>query len=92
MDKIIRTGMGLKVLMIQDVPVLKMDHAQGKIILDLQFVYYECILKIFIYSVSGYDILCNCDDQKTGLTDDNVLRSMDQLPVKGNVSNVNFTL
>ena len=45
-----------------------------------------CISKILIYSVSGYDILCNCDDQKTGLTDDNVLRSLDQLPVKGNVS------
>ena len=42
-------------------------------------------MKILIYSVSGYDILCNCDDQKTGLTDDNVLRSVDQLPVKGNV-------
>ena len=30
MDKITRTGMELKVLMIQDVRVLKIDHAQGK--------------------------------------------------------------
>ena len=41
-----------------------------------------------ILSVSGYQIDCNCDDEKTGLTDDNVLRSMDQLPVTGNVSMV----
>ena len=38
-----------------------------------------------VYSVSGYQIDCNCDDEKTGLTDDNVLRSMDQLPVTGTV-------
>ena len=38
-----------------------------------------------VYSVSGYKIDCNCDDEKTGLTDDNVLRSMDQLPVTGTV-------
>ena len=41
--------------------------------------------RIILSSVSGYQIECNCDDQKTGLTDDNVLRSMDQLPVTGNV-------
>ena len=43
------------------------------------------MLKCWFYSVSGYQIDCNCDDQKTGLTDDNVLRSMDQLPVTGTV-------
>ena len=36
-----------------------------------------------VFSVYGLEIDCNCDDQKTGLIDDNVLTSMDQLPITG---------
>ena len=35
------------------------------------------------FSIYGLEIDCNCDDQKTGLHDENVLTSMDQLPVTG---------
>ena len=56
--------------------VLLIDHVKGK----------KLILNTFIKSCSvyGLDIKCNCDDQKTGLTDDNILTAMDQLPVTGN--------
>ena len=30
-------------------------------------------------------MVCNCDDQKSGFIDDNVLKSMEQLPVTGSV-------
>ena len=33
----------------------------------------------------GSNVACNCDDERTGLTDDNVLMSKDQLPVTGKV-------
>ena len=33
-------------------------------------------------SYSNTPIQCNCDDQKTGLIDDNILKSKEHLPVK----------
>ena len=33
----------------------------------------------------GSNVACNCDDERTGLTDDNILMSKDQLPVTGKV-------
>ena len=37
-------------------------------------------------SLDGAPIECNCDDEKTGITDNNLLTSKSQLPVKGKVS------
>ena len=34
-------------------------------------------------SLGGTPIECNCDDEKTGIIDDNILRSKEQLPVQG---------
>ena len=61
----------------------------GPIILSkmiiLRFNLQSLNLTNVILSLGGTPIECNCDDEKTGLTDDNVLRSMDQLPVTGTV-------
>lgn len=64
-----------------DVLVLRLDLVRG--IISTVF-----ILLICIGSVTGTHVMCNCDDQKTGLIDDNVLYSMDQLPIKGQVKSV----
>ena len=45
-------------------------------------------LSILVLSYSDTPIKCNCDDQKTGLIDDNVLKSKLQLPVQGKKRNV----
>ena len=34
-------------------------------------------------SMIGSKISCNCDDDHTGMTDDNLLTAKNQLPVKG---------
>ena len=39
-------------------------------------------------SLDGTSVECNCDDEKTGLTDNNLLTSKSQLPVKGKVTQI----
>ena len=39
----------------------------------------------FLLSLDSSEIKCNCDDEKTGITDNNLLKSKDQLPVTGKV-------
>ena len=41
-----------------------------------------------MFSYSNTPIKCNCDDQKTGLIDENILKSKEQLPVKGKVEHI----
>ena len=50
-------------------------------LIGLDFSHILFVLKIF--SFSGTPIRCNCDDQRTGLIDENMLKSKDHLPVQG---------
>lgn len=47
--------------------------------------YKRELTKITLMISFGSNIQCNCDDQLTKLTDDNILMSKDQLPVTGKV-------
>ena len=39
----------------------------------------------YLLSLDDASIECNCDDEKTGITDNNLLTSKNQLPVSGKV-------
>ena len=40
---------------------------------------------LYLFSIDDASIECNCDDEKTGITDNNLLTSKNQLPVTGRV-------
>ena len=47
-------------------------------------------LLIEVKSLDETPIQCNCDDEKTGIIDENVLQSKDQLPVQGKFYYITF--
>ena len=42
-------------------------------------------------SIDDASIVCNCDDEKTGITDNNLLKSKTQLPVQGKVKEISVS-
>ena len=44
---------------------------------------------LYEYSLDDTKIVCNCDDEKTGFIDNNVLKSKNQLPVTGKIELIN---
>ena len=85
---ITHTGMESKGKMVQVAPVVNPTLALGKLLTILNYNSLSNILPSdTILSLDGTPIKCNCDDEKTGITDDNVLRARDQLPVKGIIQN-----
>ena len=70
--------------------LLKNDYYRYFILTYYKAAFFSCLYLLsslikMILSLNGGSIKCNCDDEKTGLTDDNLLQSKNKLPVSGKV-------
>lgn len=84
MERITHIGMVTRVSMIPVVLAMKTTLVLGNFTLFTMNTCYQ-----FLFSLVGAEIECNCDDDKTGITDNNLLKSKDQLPVKGKILYLN---